>query len=403
MINPGERLKYLFHKFYAKQASEEETKELFRLLELRDEEELTSLLKEVWHSDTTKTDLFDEQKSEVIFNRVLEESRLHDNVIPIASRNTFNIFRYIAVAASVLVFLIIGIYITRDQTGKKIKPEAASIIKERDFTPGGNKAVLTLGNGSTIVLDDIKTGILSEQNDTKIRKTEDGQLVYIAKENGVEEPVPVINTITTPRGGEYRVILPDGSKVWLNAASSLSFPTHFTGKERRVECKGEVYFEVAKNPSMPFIVKVNRTEVKVLGTHFNIMAYEDEDALKTTLIEGSVQVLHNNSKNILAPGDQAVINRTGTVKVKSNVNVSEVIAWQKGLFEFKSAGIESIMRQMSRWYDVEVSYRGQVPVRQFTGKISRNVKASELLKMLEYAGVNFKIEGKTIVLYGNNN
>jgi transmembrane sensor len=261
--------------------------------------------------------------------------------------------------------------------------------------PGGNKAVLTLANGSTIVLDSAHNGVLAKQGNSIINKTGDGKLVYRASATADNE-VPQINTVTTPRGGQYHIVLPDGSDVWLNAASSISYPTIFNGKTRRVEITGEAYFEVTKNAAMPFIVKSPRAEVDVLGTHFNIMAYADEDVMKTTLLEGAVKIIANGSSGILKPGQQAVLNNKDELSI--NNDADDEIAWKNGLFQFRGADIRSIMRQAARWYNVDVVFEGKVPVKQYTGRISRNVKASALLNMLKYTGVNAIIEGNSIYI-----
>jgi ferric-dicitrate binding protein FerR (iron transport regulator) len=207
-----------------------------------------------------------------------------------------------------------------------------------------------------------------------------------------------MNTVATPRGGQYQLVLNDGSKVWLNSASSLSFPAVFKGKTREVEITGEAYFEVAKNAKMPFKVKVNNTVVEVFGTHFNIMAYNDEAEMTTTLLEGSVKISNKQYTNMLKPGQQATINHNGPIRVTDEPDADDAIAWKEGIFQFRDADLEAIMRQAARWYDVQVSFAGKIPSKEFTGRISRNVKASELMGMLKYMGVNFKIEDKHITV-----
>ena len=207
-----------------------------------------------------------------------------------------------------------------------------------------------------------------------------------------------MNRVSTPRGGQYQFVLNYGSKVWLNSESSLSFPAVFKGATREVEITGEAYFEVAKNTKMPFRVKVNNTVIEVLGTHFNVMAYDDEAAMKTTLLEGSVKISNKQFSNLLKPGQQAVLNQNGSFKISDTPDADDAVAWKAGIFQFRDAGIEAIMRQAARWYDVRVSFAGKIPAKEFTGRISRNVKASELMGMLKYMGVNFKIEDKHITV-----
>lgn len=264
------------------------------------------------------------------------------------------------------------------------------------ITPGGNKAILKLGDGREIILDSAGEGTLTKQGQSNVIKSGDGQLQYQAAGNTSSETV--FNTIATPRGGQYQLVLADGTKVWLNASSSLQYPTAFTGKERSVELTGEGYFEVAKNASMPFHVQVNNMEVEVLGTHFNINAYDDEDAIKTTLLEGSVKVRSENSV-VLKPGEQAALSAPHSpLTIHHSPNIEEVMAWKNGLFQFKAADIETVLRQAARWYDVEFVYKGNIPER-FSGQISRSANAEQLLKILELTGkVKFEINGKTIIV-----
>jgi ferric-dicitrate binding protein FerR (iron transport regulator) len=252
-----------------------------------------------------------------------------------------------------------------------------------------------LADGSTIILDNVQNGTLAQQGNTKVIK-EDGKLAYNLTSTGINEVL--YNTISTPRGGQYQVDLPDGSRVWLNAASSLHFPTAFVGKERRVEITGEAYFEVAKNKAQPFIVSVNGAEVQVLGTHFNVMAYNDENAIKTTLLEGSVKFVNGSTSSLLKPGQQSQLSENGQVKVVSNVDVDAVTAWKNGNFDFQGEDIETVMRQLSRWYNVDVVYRNK-PDELFYAEIPRNTKLSDVLKALELTGkLRFGIEGKKIIV-----
>ncbi|HEY9195611.1 MAG TPA: FecR domain-containing protein, partial [Mucilaginibacter sp.] len=357
--------------------------------------ELASLIHQAWDSLDDDGPLFDKSKSDEMLAQIL---RINTEP-PVANPSKNNLpWRKLGVAASLLFLVGFGAYIYNNQKKQVVtKKSIAKIYPKNDALPGGNKAILTLANGKTITLDSAQNGLLAQQGNTKINKTRNGQLVYEAGANA-DAQVSVINTISTPRGGQYQLILPDGSKVCLNSASSLSFPTRFTGKTREVTITGEAYFEVTKNPQMPFRVKSDNTTVEVLGTHFNIMAYNDEAEMKTTLLEGSVKISNGDATGILKPGQQAVLNKAGRLKVLNNVDVDDEIAWKDGIFQFRDAGIDAIMRQAARWYDVEVTYEGKVPRREFTGRISRNVKASELMNMLGYAGVKYKIEDKRITI-----
>jgi ferric-dicitrate binding protein FerR (iron transport regulator) len=285
---------------------------------------------------------------------------------------------------------------------KKIKQFAFADKKsslKNDVSPGGNKAILTLANGIKIDLNDVKNGVLANQGKAVLKKDKDGQIIYEAPDDKAKDSSSVYNTITIPKGGQFQIVLSDGSKVWLNSASSITFPAAFSKTERKVTITGEAYFEVAKNKHLPFRVVAGKQTVEVLGTHFDINAYADESTIKTTLIEGSVKVSADSQSAILSPEQQSSIfyNKPGKISINT-VDTDDILAWTTGHFQFEKAEIPLIMREAARWYDVEIKYEGEVPQRRFTGSISRNVNLSELLKMLKYTGINFKIEGKTIIV-----
>ncbi len=392
------RLPYLFNSYFDKTATEEERDELFRLIQLSEnDQELSGLISEAWENIKVQGPLFELSKSEDILSKILHH---HDQEAQKDfSKPAISYFYWIkpAVAAIVLVFISVAVFLFTNppRQNKQI------IVKSRplsDAFPGGNKAILKLANGKTIILDNTSNGVLVKIGNTKINKAQDGLLVYKTNKNASQNPNHSINTITTPRGGQYQIVLSDGSKVWLNAASSLSFPTQFTGNYREVKITGEAYFEVAKNAAIPFRVKTGRAEIEVLGTHFNVMAYDDENEMKTTLLEGAIKIKSKSATNIMQPGQQAITQANGQQKVAEDPDADDAVAWKNGIFQFRDASIEDIMRQVARWYDVRVSYEGKIPVRQFTGRISRNVKASVLLNMLRYTGVNLKIEGNKIIV-----
>ena len=301
-------------------------------------------------------------------------------------------FKHIAVAASVMGILFTGYYLL---PGDKKQNHFTTRTFKNDVKPGGEKAVLLLANGQKIILDTARNGTISSQGNTQVIKF-NGKIAY--NTGGSPDAEISFNTIYTPRGGRYQVELPDGSQVWLNAASSLRFPTSFKGSERRVEITGEAYFEVAKNTRMPFIVKVNSSEVRVLGTHFNINAYSDESTLTTTLLEGAVQFTNGKSTYTLKPGDQAELSRTGQVKLLSDVDLENVVAWKNGLLHFENDDINAVMRKLSRWYNIEAVYNTDVKD-HFFAEIPSKSNLSEVLKVLELTGkVKFGIDGRTIVI-----
>jgi ferric-dicitrate binding protein FerR (iron transport regulator) len=299
-----------------------------------------------------------------------------------------------AVAATILALVATGlVYFTRVQAPHK-QPVVARTTSH-PIIPGGNKAILTLADGSRITLDSAGNGAIAHQGNVQVIKLNNGQLAY-KNENGATKEL-LWNNLVTPKGGQFMVILPDGSKVWLNAATSLRYPTAFTGPTREVQLNGEAYFEIARDAGVPFIVRVNNTTVKVLGTHFNIMGYQDEYNTRTTLLEGAVQVEHNNATVRLSPGEQALL-RQDQITVKKDVNVEEAIAWKNGYFHFNHESLPGVLRQISRWYDVDIIYEGQVPEREFGGKIERKSSLNDVLKILELSNVHYKVRDRKIII-----
>jgi len=371
----------------------EEMQWLLNHLEDPNNQELKQVMEKQF-SDTIEDDsLVEKHVSDRLLKAIHERVKVKD-----IKRKTrvFSIKR-IAVAASILGIIILSTFLllTINRSGQVTKAETSDHKFKDDVAPGGNKATLTLADGSMIVLDDAKNGTLTQQGASKVIKL-DGKVLYDPASERTKKVV--YNTIATPKGGQYQLELPDGSLVWLNASSSIHFPTSFTEKERKVEITGEAYFEVAKDASKPFIVAVNSSEVQVLGTHFNVNAYNDEEEVRTTLLEGSVKFVDGNNTSLLQPGQQSQLTKNGSVKVVSNVDVDEVMAWKNGLFSFENAGIETIMRQLSRWYDVGIEYKGKTDD-IFVAEMSRNIKLSDALKALELTGrVKFEIDGKKIVV-----
>jgi transmembrane sensor len=307
-------------------------------------------------------------------------------------------------AASITAVVAIGGYMWLGGDGKKpvAKTDTQDTRFKNDIAPGEQKAVLTLSDGRKIVLDNA-AGTVAQQGGSVV-KNENGELVYddLAKKGEV-----LYNTLSTARGQTYPVTLADGSKVWLNSASSIRYPVAFNGNERVVEITGEAYFEVKRNPEKPFRVSIlppsggsgNHAVVEVLGTHFNVMAYEDENSINTTLLEGSVKFIKDGQANLLKPGQQVQLKDNGQRKVISEVDTEQVVAWKNGYFQFDGATIEEIMRTASRWYDMEVSYEGGKVNRSFVATVSRNTPISKLLQLLEMTDrVHFKVEGKKVIV-----
>lgn len=301
----------------------------------------------------------------------------------------------IAAAASILLVLSFGGYFILHKT-KQVQPLARNQF--HDIMPGGNKAILTLDGGRRIALTGAKNGTLATQGQTLITKTADGQVAYEPSKSGPNNPKSEIqyNRIETPRGGQYELTLSDGSKVWLNAASSIKYPAAFTGNSRQVEITGEAYFEVAHNAAKPFTVVSNGQTVEVLGTHFDVNAYNDEPATRTTLLEGSVKVSDGNGGAMIKPGEQAILKGNAISVVKTDVD--DVIAWKNGLTTFENADIYAVMRQVARWYDVKVVFEGEIPARHFSGAVSRGAGIDDVLKILELSKIHFRVTGKTITV-----
>ena len=321
-------------------------------------------------------------------HRMLE--RLKSSLGPSRVR-TFPLLR---VAAILVLVAGIGatVYYVRRSPAEAPKPVAAY-----DVAPGSQKAVLTLANGSSVLLDSSHSKVLATQGNASVRQLKGGSLAYEAPVSGNKAEV-LYNTLSVPRGGQYKLELPDGSKVWLDAASSIHYPVSFTGKERIVEMTGEAYFEIAPDPDRPFIVRVgDREAVQVLGTRFNVNAYEDEGTIRTTLLEGKVNVTSAGQTLSMRPGEEAIAGKT--LELEETADLEAAVAWKEGFFDFNSTDITSIMRQISRWYDVTVAYEGDVQGKGFTGQISRYANVSQVLHMLELTkDIHFKIEGGKITV-----
>jgi ferric-dicitrate binding protein FerR (iron transport regulator) len=311
---------------------------------------------------------------------------------PVAPGRIHIIKRLRWVAAAVFIIGLGGaIWLLRHSETAPSQPAIAT-AKPADVLPGGNKAILTLAGGHQLILDSAANGMLAEQGRVQVVKTREGQLEYHGEDAAI-----LYNTLSTPRGGQYQLRLPDGTQVWLDAASSISYPTFFGGKDRRVRITGQVYFEVARDKARPFQVTVNNMDVEVLGTHFNIKAYSDEASINTTLLEGSVKVSAGNSNTtVLRPGQQAQL--SNQLKVVENANPDQVMAWKNGLFNFEGADIKTVMRELGRWYDVEIVYKGEAPHRKFGGEVSRQLTLAQVLRLLQKVGISYTIEGKKLIV-----
>jgi ferric-dicitrate binding protein FerR (iron transport regulator) len=381
------RLAYLLSIYFNKTATTAEVDELMEAVaDSKHDDELKSLLAELWEQHHSHHQPISEEKGNETLVAILQQGRV---LKPVRGNKRW----WPAAAAAVLVLCIGSYFWMSNQMSANENIEELSapyVIK-----PGGNKAVLTLADGSHIELDSSREGVLATQGSAEVVNNNSSILAYDANKSSTDEQV--YNILSTPRGGQYCLILSDGTKVWLNANSSIRFPATFNGDTRNVSITGEAYFEVAKNKTKPFLVTANEATITVLGTHFNIMAYEDESMMTTTLLEGAVKVSKGDKFKILKPGVQAQILDDGTMKTEI-VDVDEEMAWKNGWFNFNSWDIQRIMRQISRWYDIDVVYEGKMPTGHYSGIVSRENNISQVLQIMKAGGVNFKIEDRKIIV-----
>lgn len=373
--------------------SEEDQQWLLRYLESSDQPELKQLLQEYYDKHLQTGATIESDISDRLLKGIHDKLDIEPAVKKPAAVRTMLIRVAAAAVIIALAFTTFYFLSNKSEPAKtvNINPPAPVPQQVAEVAPGTDGAILTLADGTTMLLDSLNDGALKEDKGAKIMKS-GNQVIYKNLEGAREI---TFNTMSTPRGRQFQLVLSDGTKVWLNAASSIRFPTVFTGIDRKVEITGELYFEVAKNASKPFKVITNGTEIEVLGTHFNVNGYDE--VIRTTVLEGSVKVRAGNQSGILKPGQQAQASAS-ELKTSSTVNIEQVMAWKNGRFAFDNASLESIMQQVSRWYDVDVVYAGKIPTRTFTADISRKINLSIFLKVLDESGVRFKIEGKKLIV-----
>lgn len=332
-----------------------------------------------------------------LYHKVLEDIAERGTAQPSGRKGPAPLKWLAAAAVLVLVSMVFFFYVKKTPLAP-VKNTATDIA---DVMPGGNKAILTLADGTELSLDDTGEGIVTTQGNIIVNKNKDGQLIYrvTAETEKTAAGKLVYNTIRTPHGGQYQLVLSDQTRVWLNAGSSIKFPTVFAAKERSVTVEGEAYFEVTKDKNRPFKVYAGTQQIEVLGTHFNVNAYKDEAEVKTTLLEGAVKIAYGNSGRILKPGQQARLSaETGKLDLL-NVDIEEAVSWKNGYFMFDNEDIHSIMRKISRWYDVEVVFLNEQISERFGGTVSKFENVSQVLKILEVTGtIHFKIEGRRITV-----
>lgn len=385
------RVAYLLKAYSGGKATAAEEQELFNWVAQGNEKPVKEHIENLV-SAYNSFDKMPEVDWDNLYENILKEKNSRDADPPVRKIS----WLYWAAAAAVLILMGISyFYIT--PSNKEKKNIAIEQPKTDDIAaPHSTNAILTLSNGQKIILDSAGNGTLAVQGSVKINKLPNGQIVYRGTGHEVQ-----YNTLSNPRGSKVvSLTLADGTKVWLNAASSLRYPTAFTGNERKVEITGEAYLEVAHDPSMPFIVSKGKTSIKVLGTHFNVNGYDDENTLNVTLLEGKVSVTNMVSRKVkvIDPGEQACVNKNGDIELNNSADLNEVMAWKNGLFSFKGAELKNIMREISRWYDVNIEFESPVH-EKFYAEVSRNTNVSTLLKMLEETkAVHFKINANTIIV-----
>ncbi len=389
MDKSNERLNSLFTLYMNGDASAEELEEFFALASLQDNKVLEELLLESWQKYRKEEAIIPASNAEQILREILVSRQA------LPAKHSNYVIKWWRVAAAAILLLAISstsyFFIFNRRSESSITKTSGRF--NNDAVPGKIQATLTLSDGSQLVLDSLPDGTVTMQGDTKI-SNRGGQISYTA---GNKQVTTDYNTLSTARGQVFHSLeLSDGTKVWLNAASSIRFPVVFTGKERKVSITGEVYFEVVKRPKQPFIVDAQGTDITVLGTHFNVNLYEDEPVATTTLFEGAVRVSHLDKKALLHPGQQAILGKTGKLAVSEAKDAEQAIAWKNNIFSFESTDIKTVMRQVARWYDLDIVYNGNVS-QKITGEIPRSASAVTLFKVLELTGgVHFSLNGKKV-------
>ncbi len=393
MSETNSRVAELFQKYLSHTATAEERLEFLDYVEdPLYAEEINTLLDEAFGSQD-KADGLSKKARNRILNQIFGRDALA------RPKKVYALWPRIAAAASILLFLFLGgQYFFK----KPVKIATQAKNKLQIIVPGGNKAILTLSNGKKIVLSAAGNNQFGKQGNSSVSKTANGQLIYTVSAGvGAKSNDLVYNTITTPVGGQYRIVLSDGTKVFLNAASSLRYPVAFSGNERKVELKGEAYFEVVHNGAIPFRVVTNNQVTEDIGTKFNINAYGEDAQIKTTLVEGAVKISTQKHDVVLKPGQQAQVTNNDikqAIKTIPDANVEEAIAWTNGMFEFNNSDIKQVMISAARWYDFKVNYENEIPNLKITGTISRNVNFSGLIDLLKFEGIRFKIQGKIVTI-----
>lgn len=398
-MNQTERISYLLGKVSANIATPEELEELTDAILSTNNEDLLRLVEEQFaFVDDSAIPLPTAARQSEMIAEILSADKLKTAETAVVHKLPFwTMARKIAAALIIILVTSATFFIvTRYDKNPGVQPGAVVQVTN-DKLPGTNRATLMLADGSVVYLDSAAAGNIAQQGNAAVVKSNNGELVYQQLANAGQEAGLLFNTITVPRGGTYELVLSDGTHVWLNSASTLKYPTSFTDNERNVELTGEAYFEVAKNPSKPFHVIAENMKVEVVGTHFNVMVYEEENVQKVTLLEGAVNVVSKNSGVELKPGKQASLNLQKQKMEVEEVDADESVAWKKGYFQVNRID-EVFMRQLSRWYDIEVVYEGAIKPNEFKGTIARSIKLSNVVQALKESGINCRIENNKLII-----
>ena len=386
----NEAFRIIFQRYFEGLASEEERTALMQHIAAAPDAELEVVMRERWLSFDQADEDITAERGAALLRSILGNDTEDKKELPVIPTRSPVIYRRRWwVAASVILLLGVGAFLWINHK----QPEEVIVQQPVDVAPGSEGAILTLADGKQIMLDRVKDSVVALQGGTTARVV-NGELVYEGK--GSEA---VFNSMSTPKGRQYNLTLPDGTQVWLNSESSIRYPTVFNGKERKVEVIGEAYFSVSKNNKKPFIVNVDRqADIQVLGTEFNVNSYVNEETINTTLLEGSVRVNANKLSQILTPGQQAQIGQDKKIRLVKDVDIDRVIAWKNGYFNFNDADLHEIMRQLERWYDIEVVYAKPVQPVEFRGKLERSLSLSQVLEGLQLMQVKFRIEGRKVII-----
>ena len=383
-----EKLYQLLRAYFSNTISSDDCSMLLKFLADADDEKTSLAIDDVL-SELNKGVVYTEEQSKTVYGKILSDSRFKKRT----NKRIIHIsYRWLRYTALFILFSASALYFAKNYYSQKVIEQMDKITAVKMPVSDSNQVTLSTSNGLSVVLDSVQAqnGVIDIEGN-RISKTGDKSLAYESKNSWMAKEA-IFHTLSVPRGTTYRVQLPDGTNVWLNSATSLTYPSEFLGKERKVVLSGEAYFEVAKNQQKPFVIEANDNFIQVLGTHFNVSAYKDDEAVTTTLLEGSVKVFNQHQTKFLTPGKQAIAKINQAIIDIKQVNTEEVMAWKNGYFVFVDADIKSIMKELARWYNIDVEYKGDIHQQQIGGTFSKYKKLEELLEYLQTLGeVNFKL------------